>query len=256
MQKASWKYKRMLNQVFFNLRSFPQLARGLKNLIYRLRCVLRQGEEVYADAAVEKIYSEKHQYLYVANPKVATRSLIDYFESYDAASMLINHQTIQRFLADQPAMQHYFRFSFVRNPWARVYSCWLDKITNQHKFCDASIISRFKGLYPDMPFAAFVEWLCSEEGGDRFADRHWMSQCELLGGSHVLAEYDFIGRLENIEHDFRQLAKHIGIGPETLPSLNLNQSDPNAYRQYYSQTSKDLVANRYSNDIQSFGYEF
>jgi len=256
VQKTSWKYKRILNHVFFKLRTFPKFARHLKNVIYQLRLLIRQGKAGSADAAVEKIYSEKHHYLYVANPKVATRSLINYFESHDAASMVFNHQAITRFLAEQPAIQHYFRFSFVRNPWAKVYSSWLDKITNQHKFCDASIISRFKGLYPDMPFAAFVEWLSSEEGSDQRADRHWMSQCELLGGSKVLADYDFIGRLENIEHDFRQVAKQLSIGPETLPTLNLNQSDPTEYRKHYTQTTQDLVAKRYANDIQSFGYEF
>lgn len=256
MQKATWKFKRSLNLYFFYIRHYPKVATLFKEALYYIRLFLRLFKPAAPDAAIEKVYSDRNEYLYVANPKVATRSVISYLEIFDGCNLCVNHQTFSKFIENSNHVSKYYRFSFVRNPWARTYSCWLDKITNQHKFCDITIISRYRGLYPDMPFEKFVEWLCSHEGQDRYADRHWMSQYKLLGDLEYLNSYDFIGRIENIEKDFIIVAEKINIGTNKLSELNSTGGAPTAYRHKYNEKTKLLISQRYQKDIEFFNYEY
>jgi hypothetical protein len=239
-----------------SLKATPRIANAIKGTIYFVRLFARLGQATGEDAAVEKLYSKNGQYLYVANPKVATRSIADYFEEFDGCHIQVNHQTLVQFMQKNTELKGFYQFTFVRNPWARVYSCWVDKITNQGRFCDISIISRYKGVYPDMPFEEFIIWLSSTEGQDKFADRHWLSQHELLGGDRHAADFDFIGKLENIEDDFAVVTSHINIGSKKLPLLNSNNNLPLIYRQHYTEFTKALVAKRYAKDIARFEYQY
>lgn len=256
MQKGSWKYKRLLNQGVYKLRGYPRVMRVLTRCLYALRWLARGGRAPQADLAIEKIYSDSGRYLYVANPKVATRSIIAFFEQNDADNIKVSHQTLMSLYANQQAFDNYFSFSFVRNPWARVYSCWLDKITNQKKFCDLTIISRYRGLYPDMPFEDFVSWLCGNEGGDDSADRHWMSQHRLMTGPQGEILVKFIGKLEHLDVDFPKVAARLDVGSSQIANLNSNQSSPHSYRDYFTDQTRAMIAHRYQKDIELFGYSF
>ena len=256
MQDPSWKYKRLINKALYALRGSIFLLKIITNIIFYIRLVARTGRQVKSDLSVEKIYSENGKYLYIANPKVATRSVIDYLEKFDSGNIAYKNLALDNLFKLQPSILSYYKFSFVRNPWARVYSCWVDKITNQKKFCDIIIISRYKGLYPDMPFSEFVNWLSTEEGQDEFADRHWMSQSKLLEVESNDIHLLFIGKLENIESDFKVVARQLSIGPVILPVLNKTQISSLAYQDHYSDNLKEIIARRYKTDIKRFNYFF
>ena len=64
---------------------------------------------------------------------------------------------------------------------------------------------------------------------------------------------DFVGRFERLESDFRRICETLGIDA-TLPSLNVSQRRP--YREYFDDESRRIVATRYRDDIETFGYEF
>lgn len=256
MQKSSWKYKKILNEFFYSLRSFPFVLKLAKSLLYIARKAFSRGKPPTADIFAEKLISNSQGYLYIANPKVATRSIIEYLKKFDGENISVQHASLQKILSVNECYADFYWFSFVRNPWARTYSCWLDKITNQHKFCDITIISRYKGLYPDMPFELFVEWLCTKEGQDNFADRHWMSQHELLGGDRHIDKINFVGKIENLNEDFSIVSSEIKVGSNKLPAVNINQKDPFGYRTKYNEKTKSLIEQRYSQDIAHFNYEF
>ena len=256
MQKPSWKYKRLINRILYKFRGSIILLKLIKNSIFYLRFLARKGQKLKPDLSVEKIYSESGQYLYIGNPKVATRSVIEYLGKYDKGNVAYQYLALDDLFRKYPNFISYYKFSFVRNPWARTYSCWVDKITNQKKFCDMIIISRYKGLYPDMPFSEFVNWLSTDEGQDEFADRHWVSQSKLLGSESNDIKALFIGKLENIETDFKVVARKLSIGPEKLPFLNKTQIDPLDYQNHYTNSLKEIIKIRYQLDIKRFNYEF
>ena len=51
-----------------------------------------------------------------------------------------------------------------------------------------------------------------------------------------------------------QVTKRIGIGPVALPRVN--RSEHKSYRDYYSQETAAIVAERYQRDLSVFGYRF
>ena len=84
---------------------------------------------------------------------------------------------------------------------------------------------------------------------------HFRPQVEFLKGQNGKIELDFIGRFENIENDFRIVRDHLGIQQE-LAHINKTQTKREPYRTYYSEELRDIVAQVYAEDIQTFGYSF
>ena len=144
----------------------------------------------------------------------------------------------------------------MRNPWARIYSCWYDKVATDKKFADITILSRYKGLYPNMEFEAFVEWLMSPEGSDSCADRHWLSQHKLLAVKDEILDYDFIGKIENFDEHFLYIIEKVGFEHKKVKAFNRFSSSQDDYKKAYNERTIKLVAMRYRKDIELFNYEF
>lgn len=120
--------------------------------------------------------------------------------------------------------EDYFSFAFVRNPWDRMISGCL-----------------FLGLDLEKALTTHAA--------------HWMFR------PHTYYVHDadgkqmvnFIGRFENLAQDWATVCGTIGIDAE-LP--HLNQHKEPGYREYYTDRTRDIVAERYREDIETFGYEF
>ena len=68
---------------------------------------------------------------------------------------------------------------------------------------------------------------------------------------------DFIGRFEKINESWKSVCKKIGIN-RVLPHVKHSKSKGKKihYSDYYNDKTKDFVANRFSKDIEYFGYSF
>ena len=65
---------------------------------------------------------------------------------------------------------------------------------------------------------------------------------------------DYIGRMENLNEDFKHICQHLDLDVEDLP--HLNKSVSKKYQEFYTPETRDLVYNAYKPDIDFFGYEF
>jgi hypothetical protein len=66
---------------------------------------------------------------------------------------------------------------------------------------------------------------------------------------------DFIGRYENIEADFREACRRIGIRPPALVHRRKAENRSN-YRRYYTEATAGLIAAFFKRDIDMFDYSF
>jgi hypothetical protein len=155
-----------------------------------------------------------------------------------------------------------FTFAFVRNPWDRLFSCYRDKIGGEVEgFTSfdlkpgvADCLAGYDEFTGGMSFEDFVRAVASIP--DDRADDHIRSQYTFLTNQAGTLGVDFVGRFENIEHDFARVAEEIGLPKDIkLPRLQ-SAGSPKRHQDHYSPEVQKIVANRFRKDIELFGYRF
>jgi hypothetical protein len=151
----------------------------------------------------------------------------------------------------------FFKFTFVRNPFQRIASCYCDKIANPDKNTPGNFLYEnyffffkpFLLLRPDMTFAQFVRRVAKIP--DAMADRHFKSQYSIIydRGDCLV---DYVGRMENLSSDFDFLKQKFDL-PE-LPQYNRSRHRID-YMKLYNRDLVEIVARRYRKDIEFFGYQ-
>jgi hypothetical protein len=160
-----------------------------------------------------------------------------------------------------PLWPDLFSFAFVRNPWDRLVSCYRDKIIGEapdYTSFDpergvARCLARFDAFKPGMSFDDFVEVVAGIP--DEEADEHVRAQWTFIADRDGDIAVSFVGRFENLAHDFRLACARAGLPDLDLPRAQACCS-PARYSRYYSSTTRDLVAERFQKDVELFGYEF
>ena len=157
-------------------------------------------------------------------------------------------------LAEVAEMNDYFRFGFVRNPWARLYSCYRDKILGPTLRDQQFILGHF-GFAPGMPFPDFVRGVA--EIPDEEADGHFVGQFFALSHQGKLVT-DYVGRFEHLPADWEPVRERFGLDP--LPWAPVGSARPRwdfeFHRSYYTSELVEVVRRRYADDIHHFDYDF
>lgn len=214
---------------------------------------------------VEIAVSDAFGFVYLAMPKVASRSLL--WTLADATrsrgGLLVTEGGWAELVRQTPARSAYFTFTFVRNPWHRVVSCYRDKIAGATDLAALHRIARYPGLYQRMTFRQFVEWLSSAAGRDDVSDVHWRSQARILRDQLGASGCDFIARWETLAADLGEIQTRLRLPSAPLVHLNRSHGEDHDrlasgydYRRYYDRHTHELVAQRYADDITRFGYKF
>ena len=108
-----------------------------------------------------------------------------------------------------------FKFAFVRNPWDRILSCFLNKIKKdkhfQNKHFEDGVMKkfhRFNTFYAGMPFAEFLHAVA--EIPDEIADGHFASQyTRLVMNENLVIAH--LARFENYRAEVHRLLDKVGI---------------------------------------------
>jgi len=220
------------------------------------------------------LVSNSHKLLWVGINGTATTSMAPSLMKWKTKGSPLQpnqkHQTYveaRKFAEDKGYdINSFLKFSFVRNPWDRQ----VGRFFHDKKVGD---------IPKDVTFAQWIRWFdqrFKDKGGflpafkDPSARRAW---CCAVGGSHkpkylprwdwpcfywccnedMEIEMDFIGRIENIEEDFKKLSKLIGIDLE-LPHKNKSERGP--YQDYYTKETRDIVEKIFEKDIEHFNYQY
>jgi hypothetical protein len=182
------------------------------------------------------------RFIWFRNAKVATRSTLKFL---DEAGVRFDARQVFGCYYPPSCYSDHYKFAFVRNPWDRLVSGWLDKVARPR----AHPIPFAAQLKSGATFRDFVEH-CASADLDT-CDHHFRRQCRLIDLNHI----DFIGRLEHYEDDLVEVARTLGLPVSSIPRKNVSESRQQ-YRAYYDEDTRELVARLYSVDIQMFGYSF
>ncbi len=158
----------------------------------------------------------------------------------------------------------YFKFAFVRNPWARMVS-----------------------LYRHLSYGvSFRDYLLGEFRKKVWKEMHWFvrPQVEFVTDGDGTLLVDFVGRFERLQADFDAICQQLGLPPTNLPHVNKAEDHARKarpglhprrlarflrkgryrrpapqfphWRDYYDDDTRALVAELYRADVERFGYRF
>ena len=153
----------------------------------------------------------------------------------------------------------YLKFAFVRNPWDRLFSCYKSKILQDPDYYIRGFTQGvFDGFlkygdkfYAGMSFCDFV--FSIRKIPDKDADEHFRSQYVTLYDRNGTRLTNFIGKFEKIDKDFSHVANWLH---QEIKLPRLMQSDNRLYTESYTSKLIKIVAERYKEDIELFGYSY
>lgn len=204
--------------------------------------------------------SHQHRCIFIHIPKTAGTSIekkLGHFETLEAGVQ--DHRTIRQIQPEpQPVWKEwfatsdaqnvtarqfrsYYKFSFVRNPWARAFS-WFRNVMDDPNH-------RAKHQVPDD--CSFGDFL--KNHSDQWAMRPQLHWLEAKDGSIPL---DFVGRFENLNQDFEIVGERLGLEDKSLPTLMMREGERPSYVSHYDSELEELVRARYEKEIDHFEYQF
>ncbi len=145
----------------------------------------------------------------------------------------------------QELFERLFKFAFVRNPW--------DLQVSSYHHIRRERPHLMEGI-PDFP--TFIRWKLDPERPYQYhIDTSIQLQSDYLIDLHGNLLVDFIGKYENLQRDFEEVCRRIGIPPRKLPHKR-KATDRSDYRRYYDDTTVEMVGDHFRADIEMFGYTF
>lgn len=203
--------------------------------------------------------------LYIAVPKAATSTVKSLLGSLMGRDVKTPRQAHKRRLSGLPGPAQMsrrtffdiatgadsFRFTFVRNPYDRLVSCWLDKYQDKPLHGGDSFARLYLAARPTraetLSFPDFVSW-AAETAAAR-VNAHWALQDDLVSMPGIAL--DHIGKVENFDADILPLLARTGL---PAPRHNLNVSGAANRRALYTPPLAALVERAYARDFERFGY--
>lgn len=211
--------------------------------------------------------SHKHRCIFIHIPKTAGSSINSFFHpnvkfhfknaDYDRLfgwcekrKLHMQHATAKQLLEteliSEDVWNSYYKFTFVRNPWDRAYSdyLWMMKFAN------------IKGSFKDyMNQKDEFDEILNDNSKDSFLGDHVLSQHKFFDLNGDL-EVDFQGHFENFSSDIQVVLEQLGIDEQFDKNMNKSKRRYKHYSQFFSNSNKKLVEEKYSKDIELFDYSF
>jgi hypothetical protein len=133
----------------------------------------------------------------------------------------------------------YYKFTFVRNTWARVYSWYANVIKDEVLRTSLGVTD------PNCSFEDFLKFNMNHKT---------FSQLYFITDAKGNVPMDFIGRFEDLQKDFDIVCERLQIADSELPKLLVRKYGH--YTDNYTAKTKDLVYKLYQDEIKYFGFEY
>ena len=204
--------------------------------------------------------SFKHKFIFIHVPKTAGSSIDTRLNGFNDLKSLYKHEGIpfvknvtmsREYIQTIPAhissrelkavlgqkYDNYFKFAFVRDPWDWKLSTYKYILKNR-KHPAHETYKKFK---------SFHNYIIATPHRPR-------QQSDYIYSTDDKPLVDYVGRFEQLQKDFTDICKIIGLHNNKLP--HKNKTNHKHYTEYYNDETKQIVTERYARDIELFGYEF
>lgn len=156
------------------------------------------------------------------------------------------------------------RFTFVRNPYARIVSAWANKFRGKPLVAGDSYVDLYLalrsmtdpgapiGLGHTLSFERFVRFAAATS--NQRINAHWHMQHGLINMPGI--RLDLIGKLETFHFDFACVLEHVAAGPHirSFSEARLNSSASDNWPDYYTADTAKAVYQAYERDFDELRY--
>lgn len=246
--KGLWKYSFFKKYLLFSL---PGIIYNYFNEPVTQPYIIDPNRQEYT------IIVPEYKFIYYALAKTGSSSIKEHISNLTKKNP---DQLLMKRRQDYLKFPNYFKFTFVRNPWDRILSCYLNKIMKDPNFEDknyahgiARFLQPYRVFHGGMSFKDFVKAISKID--DKISNPHFRSQYYMLIDDQDKIIVDYVGKFESLSEDFKKVAARCGLPSSELPHINKTENRKN-YTEYYDEETIRLVAERYKKDIELFGYKF
>jgi hypothetical protein len=192
--------------------------------------------------------NHKYKFIFIAVPKCASTSIINTL-GFELKSKEPReyHSSIEMVQASYGDYDKYQSFAFIRNPWDRLVSTFLDGVQStghQNAWSkDLLVFKDFNDFVTSFQQTRWVNWV------------HFLP-CSSFVKTHNQISVDYIGRYENLQNDFGAITTKL-LGKPTPLCFHENRTKRDKdYRKYFTRDTIKIVSEVYREDIKRFNYEF
>ncbi len=134
-----------------------------------------------------------------------------------------------------------FKFVFVRNPYARLASAYIDKI---RKNVAPHIVKRIRfsaaqfgiALSEPITFTQFVNIVCRQSLTEM--DQHWYPQ--FYAGRFGIVNFDFVGRMEALDTDLTYVLERIGADESIFARAQFRHNETRSSTELWNTVPSDV----------------
>ena len=220
------------------------------------------------------LVSPQHKYLWVILPKnacVTTTVTLREFEGnpyrggdlWDDEGVLKLRDFCTDEIVKMLTSPEWCRFCFVRNPYDKLFSAYKSKIGNgdgDPYYQTAKSDIRELLDYPKrdgqrVGIVSFRDFVRFVHEGNWPHDGHWCVQSRRM--TTEIISYDYIGRFETFQRDFKAILERLGAPPEIVASAEKEhgQTAKICLPTAYDRDLADTVYHMYKEDFEAFGYD-
>jgi len=234
----------------------PVLVRNAPMISEKFQCIFVHVPKT-AGQSVELAFLNEHGLSWEQRGPLLLKANSDPSRGPERLAHLTAREYVQLGHMDAERFSRFYKFAFVRNPWARLVSEYQYRF--EHKGSFASFVTR------------------SIPARETFSDfsRHIIPQVDYLVDGDGAYIVDFVGRFEHLAGDFAHVAGQVGLGCDVLPHRNkagefipkpglfkrlfrqtVASPVKKPYQEFYTSDLRDFVGEYYAEDARRFGCSF
>jgi hypothetical protein len=196
------------------------------------------------------------KFVFIGNARTGSTSIYVYLNNVckndetiweDGLNALPNlyHMSVQDTINKYPFCKDFTFFCFVRNPYTRLLSSFIEFTTERGHFPWSSELLKFKN---------FEDFSLNFNNTEIKNDIHFIPLSEQIKCNEKINL--IICRFENLNEEFTKIANIINIPQNINTHWRKTNYEEINYKKYYNMETQTLIGNFYKNDLDLFNYTF
>lgn len=152
--------------------------------------------------------------------------------------------------------EDFYKFTFIRNPYDFMVSTYFYGKSNRNHFMHNDIINNNMTMLEFIPYYMKIRESHLSSAIRPFGSNKVVTIKDWLHDNNGNEIMDYVGKLESMQSDVKKIFKTLNLPISQIPVVNVNADRDKNYRKYYNDTSKNMIDQYFSWELEKFKYLF